>query len=276
MDLTTLIGIVLGVGCILLGQALDGGRLGSMVQLASFVIVIGGTLGAVVTQFPLPELRRAIREVREVLRNRQPRLQPLVVQLVDLARRSRRDGLLALENEVVRTRDPFMRQALMGLIDGYETPALRSTLEAVIDYEEEYRAPGPQFFEAAGGYAPTIGILGAVIGLIQVMEHLDDPSQLGSGIAVAFVSTVYGVASANLLFLPFADKLRMKIRAELRRKEMIVEGICGIQEGVHPQVLRSRLEVYTVFDGGRRREDRGRSRAEGLTWSPSRESKKTD
>ena len=201
MDLTTLIGITLGVGCILIGQALEGGQLGSMVQLTAFVIVIGGTFGALVTQFPGPELRRALREIRQVFVSRRLRLEPLIAQLVELARRSRRDGLLALEDDVVRTNDPFLRQAIMSLVDGYDGPTLRSILEGMIDYEEECRAPGPRFFEAAGGYAPTIGIIGAVMGLIQVMEHLDDPSQLGSGIAVAFVATIYGVASANLVFL---------------------------------------------------------------------------
>ena len=273
MDLTTLIGITLGVGCILIGQALEGGQLGSMVQLTAFVIVIGGTFGALVTQFPGPELRRALREIRKVFVSRRPRLEPLIAQLVELARRSRRDGLLALEDDVVRTNDPFLRQAIMSLVDGYDGPTLRSILEGMIDYEEECRAPGPRFFEAAGGYAPTIGIIGAVMGLIQVMEHLDDPSQLGSGIAVAFVATIYGVASANLVFLPFAEKLKMKIRADLRCKEMIVEGICSIQEGLHPQTLAKRLEVYTLFEAKGRISEASPTRA-ATPWRASNESKK--
>ncbi|MEE9281132.1 MAG: flagellar motor protein [Myxococcota bacterium] len=274
MDITTFIGIALAVGCILVGQALEGGQLGSMLQVTAFLIVIGGTLGAVITQFPVPELKRAMREVREVVTSRRPRLEPLITRLVELARRSRRDGLLAMEDEVIGIPDPFFRQAITSLIDGYDALALRSMLEARIDYEEECRTPGPRFFEAAGGYAPTIGILGAVIGLIQVMEHLDDPSQLGPGIAVAFVSTIYGVASANLVFLPFAEKLKMKIRADLRRKELIVEGICSIQEGVHPRTLRERLEVYTTFDAKRPAAEQKPVRA-GVAWSASDESKKT-
>lgn len=273
VDVTTLIGIALAIGCIFVGQALEGGSLGAMLQVTAFVIVIGGTLGAVVTQFPLPELRRAFREIGQVVVTRRKPLGPIIDRLVELARRSRRDGLLALEDELARTSDPFFRRAIMYLVDGYDAPSLRSMLEGMLDYEEECRAPGPHFFEAAGGYAPTIGILGAVIGLIQVMEHLDDPSKLGSGIAVAFVSTIYGVASANLIFLPFAEKLRMKIRTELRHKEMIIDGICSIQEGVHPMTLRKRLDVYTIFDRQTPSVEPMASRV-GPAWSPSRETKK--
>ncbi len=273
VDVTTFIGIALAITCILVGQTLEGGQLGSMLQVAAFLIVIGGTFGAVLTQFPIPELRRALREVREVIMSRRQPLEPLIAHLVDLARRSRRDGLLGLEDEVVRIPDPFLQQAIMSLVDGSDAASLRSMLENMIDYEEECREPGPQFFEAAGGYAPTIGILGAVIGLIQVMEHLDDPSQLGSGIAVAFVATIYGVASANLVFLPFAEKLKMKIRADLRCKEMIVEGICSIQEGLHPQTLGRRLEVYTLFEAkGATRE--ARPARVPTPWKTSSESKK--
>jgi chemotaxis protein MotA len=157
--------------------------------------------------------------------------------------------------------------------DGYDAPSLRSMLEGLLDYEEECREPGPRFFEAAGGYAPTIGILGAVMGLIQVMENLDDPSKLGSGIAVAFVATIYGVASANLVFLPFAEKLKMKIRTELRHKEMIIDGICSIQEGAHPMALRKRLDVYTTFDRQTPSVEPRPSRI-GPARSPNRESKK--
>ncbi len=273
VDVTTLIGIALAIGCILVGQALAGGQLGAMLQVTAFVIVISGTLGAVVTQFPLPELRRALREMGQVIVTRRKPLGPIIDRLVELARRSRRDGLLALEDELARTPDPFFRRAIMYLVDGYDAPSLRSMLEGMLDYEEECRAPGPHFFEAAGGYAPTIGILGAVMGLIQVMEHLDDPSKLGSGIAVAFIATIYGVASANLVFLPFAEKLKMKIRTELRHKEMIIDGICSIQEGVHPMTLRKRLDVYTIFDRQTPSVEPMPSRV-GPAWSPSRETKK--
>jgi chemotaxis protein MotA len=273
VDVTTLIGIALAIGCILVGQALEGGQLGAMLQVTAFVIVIGGTLGAVVTQFPLPELKRAFREIGQVIVSRRKPLEPVIDRLVELARRSRRDGLLALEDELARTPDPFFRRAIMSLIDGYDAPSLRSMLESLLDYEEECREPGPRFFEAAGGYAPTIGILGAVMGLIQVMENLDDPSKLGSGIAVAFVATIYGVASANLVFLPFAEKLKMKIRTELRHKEMIIEGICSIQEGVNPMALRKRLDVYTTFDRQTPSVEPRPSRM-GPAGSPNRESKK--
>ncbi len=240
-DSTTLLGILFGVACLLVGQALEGGRVGSIVQATSALIVIGGTLGAVVTQFPKEELARALRETHRVWVDHEPPIDPLIRKLVDLARASRRNGLLALEAEALRVQEPFLRRALLTLVDGMESQGLRNGLERRIEAEELQQEPGIRFFEAAGGYAPTIGILGAVIGLIQVMENLADPTRLGSGIAIAFVSTVYGVASANLVFLPLAEKLRARLHADRRRKLLIAEGICAIQEGVNPLLLERRL-----------------------------------
>lgn len=240
-DSTTLLGILFAVACLLAGQALEGGRVGSIVQATSALIVIGGTLGAVVTQFPKEELTRALRESHRVWIDHEPPIDPLIRRLVDLARASRRNGLLALEAEALRVQEPFLRRALLTLVDGMESQGLRNGLERRIEAEEQQQEPGIRFFDAAGGYAPTIGILGAVIGLIQVMENLADPTKLGSGIAIAFVSTVYGVASANLIFLPLAEKLRARLHADRRRKLLITEGICAIQEGVNPLLLERRL-----------------------------------
>lgn len=251
MDLTTLGGIVLGVSAILLGQTLEGGHIGSILQLTAAVIVIGGTAGAVVTQFPAEDLRRGLRAARNVFRSRNEPLEPLVTKMVNLARLSRREGLLALESAVEKAGDPFLRQAVFALVDGSDARTLRSMLENMVDREEQYENCGPRMFEAAGGYAPTIGILGAVLGLIHVMQNLSDPSKLGTGIAVAFVATVYGVASANLIFLPFAQKLTMKIDRECLRKAVVIEGVCSIQEGVNPQLIERRLGTFLEGGGGR-------------------------
>jgi len=241
VDLTTLIGSLIGLGCVALGHQL-GDRLPAPASAA--LIVLGGTLGAVIAQFPPRELRLALRQLALVFRPSGSDARGLVAQLVALARTSRKEGLLALEKEAEKLADPFLRQAVLALVDGNETPALRAQLASAIELNEQRREPGPRFFEAAGGYAPTIGILGAVLGLIQVMQRLGDPSQLGAGIAVAFVATVYGVGSANLIFLPLAGKLKTKIRAESRRRELIAEGVCAIQDGTNPLLIEKRLQAW--------------------------------
>lgn len=247
MDLTTLIGSIIGVGCIALGHSLADEL---PAALSAALIVIGGTLGAVIAQFPPRELRQALAQLQLVFRASAGAERRIVAQLVALARTSRKEGLLALEKEADKLADPFLRQAVLALVDGSETPALRAHLASAIEQNERRREPGPRFFEAAGGYAPTIGILGAVLGLIQVMQRLGDPSQLGAGIAVAFVATVYGVGSANLVFLPLAGKLKLKIRAESRRRELIAEGVCAIQDGANPGALERRLACW-LDDPGR-------------------------
>jgi chemotaxis protein MotA len=244
VDVLTIIGLFVGATCIVLGQMLEGGELGSILQLTAAIIVLGGTAGAVLTQFPLQDLRRALRQSKLIFARASQPLGPMIPDLVNLARKSRKQGLLALEEEVDRARDPFLRQALLTLVDGVDTSTLRNVLSQVIQNEEEYQECGPRMFDAAGGYAPTLGILGAVLGLIHVMENLSDPSRLGAGIAVAFVATVYGVASANLVFLPFASKLRMKMRHDSLRKEMILEAVCCIQEGTNPQILEKQLRTF--------------------------------
>jgi chemotaxis protein MotA len=243
MDVTTILGLAVGVGFILAGQALEGGHLGSIVQLTAALIVVGGTAGAVVTQFPLADLRRGLAEARFALWSKPAQMQPIARQFAELARLARREGLLALEGAASRQRDPFLKVALLQLVDGTDAAALRGMLDGLAEQEEQLREAGPRIFEAAGGYAPTIGILGAVLGLIHVMENLSDPAKLGAGIAVAFVATVYGVGSANLIFLPIAQKLRSKLRDDARRKQLIIEGICAIQEGMNPNVVEKRLRT---------------------------------
>lgn len=249
MDITTLLGISLGLLCIVLGQVLEGGHLGSMFQVTAAIIVLGGTAGAVITQFPVRELMQGLRQSRRIFLNEPSDMSKLVKNILELSRRSRREGLLALENEAARSGDPFLVKGLTALVDGSDVRALRSMLDNIADQEEQSQDPGPRLLEAAGGYAPTIGILGAVLGLIHVMENLSDPSKLGAGIAVAFVATVYGVGSANLIFLPLAQKLRMKMRREMVRKAMITEGVCGIQEGLNPQMLEKRLQSFITREG---------------------------
>jgi chemotaxis protein MotA len=257
MDVTTFLGIAFALSCILGGQMLEGGDAGSTLQLAAALIVMGGTTGAVIAQFPTSELWSALRQVGQVFVSQPSDLEPLAKRIVELARKSRREGLLALENEAARSKDPFFTMSLHALVDGSDIVHLRALLDASLEQERHAQEAGPKLLDAAGGYAPTIGILGAVLGLIHVMENLSDPTKLGSGIAVAFVATVYGVGSANLVFLPLAQKLRMKVSRDLRRKEMIMEGVCGIQEGTNPQMLERRLWTYLPLR--RKESDRAKS-----------------
>ena len=245
MDITTIAGLVGGFGFILLGQLLEGGHVGSIMQGTAAVIVFGGTLGAVMVSFPKKDFVRGMKMFKMVLVEKKEDLSAVTRQIVELASIARRDGVLALEGKLAEVEDPFLRRALSYVVDGVDATVTRSSLEAAIDAEHGENIQGAKVWEAAGGYSPTIGIIGAVLGLIHVMENLSDPSKLGGGIAVAFVATVYGVASANIVFLPTANKLKRKLALAMERKIVITEGVLAIQEGLNPRVLEEKLRALT-------------------------------
>lgn len=244
MDKISVFGLLLGLGAILGGQVLEGGHIGSLIQPTAFVIVIGGTLGAVMLQSTLPVFVLAMRMGAWVFSP--PHTQPaqLIQQISRWSHVARKEGLLALENQVAAVKDPFMQKGLNLLVDGAEPDRLRSVLEVEIGTYETHMKSAAKVWEAAGGYAPTIGILGAVMGLIHVMENLSDPSKLGAGIAVAFVATIYGVGSANLIFLPVAKKLLAHINRLVTMREMFLDGMIGIANGDNPRVIESRMRGY--------------------------------
>ncbi len=244
MDKTTLGGIALAIGSILGGQALEGGHASSLMQLTAGIIVLGGTVGAVMVAFPLKDFMRGLKMGKDAVTEKASDIEPLMKQIVDLATVARRDGVLALESKLTGVADPFFKKALQFLVDGVEASVARSALETEMDCEYEENTVGAKVFESAGRFSPTVGILGAVLGLIHVMENLSDPSKLGPGIAVAFVATVYGVGSANLLFLPIANKLKRRLSIEKERKTMITEGVLAIQEGLNPRVLEEKLKAF--------------------------------
>jgi chemotaxis protein MotA len=245
MDITTIGGIVAGFGLILLGQMLEGGNVHSILQLTAAVIVFGGTLGAVMVSFPAKDFVRGVKMFKLALVDKKQDMGAITKQIVDLASIARRDGVLALEGKLADVEDPFLKKALSYVVDGVDATVTRSSLEASIDAEHSENMVGAKVWEAAGGYSPTIGIIGAVLGLIHVMENLSDPSKLGGGIAVAFVATVYGVASANIIFLPVAAKLKRKLGLAMERKIVITEGVLAIQEGLNPRVLEEKLRALT-------------------------------
>jgi len=245
MDLTTIGGIVLAVGLILLGQALEGGHVGSILQATAALIVFGGTIGATMVAFPTKDFVRGLKMARLAFGNPRHDLGALTARIVEFASVARRDGVLALEGRLPEIEDPFLRRALQFAVDGVDGEVTRDSLETAIEAEFQENAVGAKVWESMGGYAPTIGILGAVLGLIHVMENLNDPSKLGGGIATAFVATVYGVGSANILFLPMANKLKRKLTLEKERKTIIAEGVLSIQEGLNPRVLEEKLRAFT-------------------------------
>ena len=245
MDLTTIGGIIFGFGTIILGQVIEGGHPGSLIQGAAAVIVFGGTFGAVAVSFPTKDFVRGIKMFPQAFVEKKNDLYAMAAQIVDLASIARRDGVLALEGKLGTIQDPFLKKALGYVVDGVDATVTRSSLEAAIEAEHSENTQGAKVWESAGGFAPTIGIIGAVLGLIHVMENLSDPSKLGGGIAVAFVATVYGVASANIIFLPVATKLKRKLGLAMARKVIITEGVLAIQEGLNPRVLEEKLRALT-------------------------------
>ena len=259
LDFSSVAGVPIGVGLILVGQLLEGGTIQSLLQATAAVIVFGGTLGAVLLSFPVPDVRRAVQSIRSVFVDEEESPEETIGAIVRYARIARKDGILALEDESGRAKDPLLRKGLMLAVDGLNPKTLREMLETDLDGADERDVAPARVFEAAGGYAPTVGILGAVLGLIHVMENLSDPSKLGSGIAVAFVATIYGVGSANLIFLPIANKLRMRAAAAARRRMLIFEGVLGIQEGLNPRLIDQKLRGFVGSEFSRPTQAGGRA-----------------
>ena len=247
-DVTTLAGIPVGIGLVLLGQVLKGGALDAVLQSTAAVIVFGGTLGAVLVSFPLDEVRLAIGRLRAVFINDEPSPARLIKAVVELAVTVRRQGLVAIDEDLDELDEPFLAKGLRLVVDGHEADTVRDLLDVEDRSMNDRENAAALVYESAGGYAPTFGILGAVLGLIQVMERLSEPSGLGAGIAVAFVATAYGVGAANLVFLPIATKLRTRARRAASRRELMIEGILAIQEGLGPQLIQIKLEGF--LEGG--------------------------
>lgn len=247
-DFNTAVGIVLSVSLILAGHVLEDGHVGSLLQGAAALIVFGGTFGAVLVSFSFADIKQAATSLRYVLFEPAQPPDEIVAQIGRFAIKARKEGIVKLEDDVERIEDTFLRRGLALAVDGATPATIRSMLEGEslsrFDVEE---APA-RVWESAGGYAPTVGILGAVLGLIHVMENLSDPTKLGSGIAVAFVATVYGVGSANLLFLPIGAKLRSRAARQARRREVTLEGILAIQEGLNPRLIEQKMRGLLAMD----------------------------
>ena len=246
MDKLALLGALLAIIAIYLGQTMEGGHFTSLVNAPALLIVVGGSLGAIMIQVPLITFRRSLAMLSWILSPPKVQWKRSIHKVTAWSETARKEGILGLEDSLRREKDPFTKKAMQLLIDGREPETIRSTLEIDLETREDFDYAAAKVFEAMGGYAPTIGILGAVMGLIHVMENLSDPANLGKGIAVAFVATIYGVGLANLFLIPLSKKFQSIVKDTMREKEMIMEGIICIASGENPRNISVRLQAYDI------------------------------
>lgn len=244
MDLMTIIGLVLAFGSLIGGSILKGAGVSALWGPAAFVIVILGTAAAILVQTPGPVVKHALQMAKWLIKPPVQDGHKLIAKIVEWSNVSRKQGLLALENSVENEPDPFLKKGLQLLVDGAEPDTIRTVLEVSVETQEHFDTQGAKFYEGMGIYAPTLGIIGAVLGLIAVMKNLADPSKLGHGIAAAFTATIYGIASANLFFLPFAAKLKSVISRQTAMRNLVIEGLISIAQGENPRNIEAKLSGY--------------------------------
>lgn len=244
LDFLSFIGIIIAFLAILGGNWLEGGHIDSLVNGPAMVIVTGGTIGAILLQTPVPVFLHALRLSGRVFLPARLDMRTTIDKLVEWSNIARKEGLLGLETIADEEPDPFIRKGMQLLVDGSEPETLRDILEMEVDASEQHDIQASKVYEGMGGYSPTIGIIGAVMGLIHVMQNLADPSKLGSGIATAFVATIYGVGLANLFLLPIAAKLKTQSENIAKFREMVIEGVIGIAEGDNPRSIETKLKGF--------------------------------
>ncbi|WP_281882958.1 flagellar motor protein [Paenibacillus sp. YYML68] len=244
MDLITIIGIVVGIGALTVGYMMDGGHLSGLFVPSALIIIFGGTIGAVLVSFPLKQVKQLGSAVQMAFLDKQTDPLDTIDEFYNMTLTARREGVLALEDTAQEHPNAFIRDGLQLVVDGTDPEQLREILELEIEAVERKHEGWAKMFEAAGGYAPTMGILGTVLGLIHVLGNLEDPSKLGPAIAVAFTATLYGVGSANLLFLPIASKIKSRSAEHVLHYELMLEGLLSLQAGVNPVIIKKKLLAY--------------------------------
>ena len=244
MDIASIIGSLMGISAVVGGQILEGGHIGQILQGTAALIVFGGTFGAMLLSFPVQDIKKAIGMIPVIYKNVDLDVRPTIDEIIRIATIARKEGVLAVEGQRDGIQNPLFKKTIKYVIDGFEPNTVKEIIDSEIYlvFEEEENAG--KVWEGAGGYAPTIGIIGAVLGLIHVMSMLSDPSRIGEGIAVAFVATVYGVGIANMFLIPWGTKLKRKAAQRMLSKEVVKLGVIGIQEGLNPHFLHEKLEVY--------------------------------
>jgi chemotaxis protein MotA len=243
-DIGTLIGLLVALGGIIGGLLLEGGKVQQLLQPTAAMIVFGGTIGAVMVTVPLRVFTGAMGRLMSVFFEREETPEAVIEEIIGYATKARKTGIVSLEEEADQVRDPFLRKALSLAVDGADIQEIRKMMELEMELQEHRSDSEAKVFEQAGGYAPTIGIIGAVLGLIQVMQRLDNIEEVGKGISVAFVATIYGVGAANIFFLPAASKIKARTQASTQMKELMLEGVTGIAEGLNPKLIRNKLSAY--------------------------------
>jgi chemotaxis protein MotA len=243
MDLATILGIVSGFGLVIVAMLLGGG-LGIFINAPSFMIVIGGTIGAVLINYPLSDVIGVIKIAKHAFFTRELSVGNVIETLIDMSKIARREGILALEKKVEDVKDPFFAKGVGLMIDGIEPVALSRILQTELDYLSERHRQGAEIFSSAGNFAPAMGMVGTLIGLVQMLVQMDDPSSIGPAMAVALITTFYGVILANLVFLPIAGKLRNRSANEVLVKELIISGILSVQSGDNPRILEQKLHSF--------------------------------
>ncbi len=247
MQLTTIFGLILGIGAIVIGNVLEGGGIQSLFQLTAFFIVFGGTIGATIVSNRLEDIRLALNYTRMAFASSETEERERVAkEIITASQLVRRESILALEPMLSRFSDPFMRSVYRFVIDGVESSVLRQIFEDEIEVSQRRKLAAAKVWSDAGGFAPTIGIIGAVLGLISVMTNIADTALLGQGIAVAFVATIYGVGSANILFIPLSNKLKALIRYRAETEQMILEGALSVVNGLNPYLIEQKMRAFTV------------------------------
>jgi len=253
VDFTTVLGILLGVVALVAGYVWDGGHLSALVVPSAMLIVFGGTFGAVIISFPWSRLKEIPAALNMAFREQKRDPYQIINEIVDMATIARREGVLALEQRAMEHENPFLREGLMMVVDGTDPELTRQILELEMDALERKHEGYARMFEAAGGFAPTMGIIGTVMGLIHVLGSLDDPSNLGPAIAVAFSATLYGVASANIIYLPISNKIKIRSKESISDMELMLEGILALQAGENPQLIKKKLTSF-LHDKNRQEE----------------------
>ena len=259
-DLASIGGLIVAAAGIIGGLVLDGGNVSDIRQVTAAIIVLGGTLGAVMVTSPLSSLITAAKGLKSVFFEEVINMDAAVDEIVGYASKARKSSIISLEEDLDKIEDPFLKKALSLAVDGTDLKELRKMMDLEIFQAERRAEAGAKVYEAAGGYSPTIGIIGAVMGLIQVMKHLENIEEVGRGIAIAFVATVYGVAVANLFFLPVANKLKARIHRDVQVKELLLEGVGSIIEGMNPKLIRLKLEAF-LEPGGKKKPVAGKEGA---------------
>lgn len=244
MDILTLVGLILAFGAILVGQTLEGGHVSSLMNAPAALIVFGGTIGAVMVQSSVHVFMTSLKMSYWIVFPPKLKGVQAIEKIMGWSNIARKEGLLGLEDIAENEEDPFSQKGLQLLVDGSEPEVIRRIMEVELEAKEHHGNQAAKVFEAMGGYSPTIGIIGAVMGLIHVMQNLADPSKLGAGIATAFVATIYGVGVANLIFLPMAGKLKALVHSQTQLNEMIVEGVISIAEGENPRNIETKLQGF--------------------------------